>query len=649
MQYTTLGKTGLNVSRLGFGCMRFLLDQDGRVDRDLAIPLLHRAVELGVNYFDTAVFYCHGDSQRVLGEAFEKMRDRVVLSTKNHMHEADADVWWSRLEESLTNLRTDYIDVYNLHGMTWETWQKLIDGPNGKYKLLQKAKDQGLIRHICCSFHDSAQGLINLLDTGAFESITLQYNLLNRELEDAITHAKELNTGIVVMGPVGGGRLGVQSERINALTGGEAQTTPEAALRFVLAHPGVHVALSGMSDMAMLEQNVDIVSSKPPFTDAQIKVIDDEVKSVKSKMGVNCPACGYCKSCPSGVDIPGNFAVYNEYRIYGLKEHASNAYAGLVERAALCTECGACLSKCPQKIDIPTVLRSVMAELDSTIDGFGALLSITGANDDGTLRGMVTVKNIGHDPIYPLVDIAFTDGARSEPPQIRLESINPRASVTREVTILVPDGVGILKGAISVASDDQVRMTTVHQPFLLAPRDHVRWHAPIITAAHFSGRQDVVDTHGYRVGLRHDDEKLYVELDIRSKLYSLGRPGEAGGGRMELYVDMRPAEHGGRKPPYTDGAEQLFISLGAAGHGTKSNRIYTLNQVNTPKDDGVYITFELPFAEFSKPGWQRPSRIGLDFMFAVADTNGIEIGYPTYGGRGGLWQNPGVFTLAYLL
>lgn len=649
MQYTMLGNTGLNVSRLGFGCMRFPLDADGRVDREKTIPMLHRAVELGVNYFDTAIFYCHGDSQRVLGEAFATMRDRVILSTKNHMHEADADAWWARLEESLTNLRTDHIDIYNLHGMTWETWQRNIDGPDGKYRLLQKAKDQGLIRHICCSFHDSAGALMKLLETGAFASITLQYNLLNRELEGAIARAKELGTGIVVMGPVGGGRLGVQSERIQELTGGAANSTPEAALRFVLANPGVHVALSGMSTVEMLEENVEIVSARPPFTAGQLAAIDAEVKAVKAKMGVNCPACGYCRSCPSGVDIPGNFAVYNEYRIYGLKEHAGRAYAGLVERAALCTECGTCLSKCPQKIDIPTVLRSVMAELDAEFDGFGSLLSLTGANADGSLRGLLTVKNITDAPIAPLVEMAFDDGARGEPAVLQLEAIAPRASRTCEVTILAPDGVGILSGAIRTSADEETRTLDVHQPFLLAPRDRLRWHAPHIVPAHFAGRADIAATHGYQVGLRHDAEKLYIEMDIRSQLHSLGKPGEAGGSRMELYVDMRPAEHGGRKPPYADGAEQFLISLGEPGHGTKSGRLYTLNQRNRRTADGVYMTLELPFAEFLQPGWAKPDRIGLDFMFAVADESGIEVGYPTYGGRGGLWQNPAVFTLAYLV
>jgi len=649
MKYTTLGRTGLTVSRLGFGCMRLPMTAEGRVDRKQAIPLLHRAVELGVNYFDTAIFYCHGDSQRVLGEAFQNMRDRVILSTKNHLHEAPDDAWWARLEESLTFLRTDCIDVYNLHGMTWDFWQRNIDGPTGKYRLLQKARDQGLIRHICCSFHDSPEGLVHLAETGAFESVTLQYNLLNRGLEEALYRVKELNVGVTVMGPVGGGRLGVDSARINELTGGAAETTPEAALRFVLAHPAVCIALSGMSTIEMLEQNVDIVSNREPFTRAQIAAIDAEVERVRVSMGVPCTACGYCQPCPCGVDIPGNFGIYNEYRIYGLRPHAVRAYAGQSGRAAVCTECGACLPKCPQKIRIPDMLRAVTVELDDDFKGFGSLIALTGATPDGGVKATVTMKNLTDAPIAPAAELTLEDDARAEPATILPGTLAPMSTVSEGVVVLVPDGVGILRGSLTTTAGEEARISNVFLPFLIAPRDRLRWHAPLLEARHFSGRADILATHHYRVGLCHDDEKVYVEMDITSQLHALSHVGAAAGGRFELYVDMRPRDGGFHRMPYSDGADQFFLSLGEPGHGTKSGKCYTLNQRNTPRPGGVYVTFELPFAEFLREGWPAPQRIGLDFMFVVAEPDGTELGYPTYGDRGGLYQNPALFAIAYLL
>jgi len=648
MQYTTLGRTGLTVSRLGFGCMRLPMTAEGRVDRDLAIPLLQRAVALGVTYFDTAIFYCHGDSQRTLGEAFEGLRDRVVLSTKNHMHEAPDDAWWARLEESLALLRTDYLDIYNLHGMTWDAWLRHIDGPHGKYRLLQQAKDQGMIRHICCSFHDSPEALVRLAETGAFDSITFQYNLLNREVEQAIHRLHALNVGAVVMGPVGGGRLGVDSARIRALTGGAAQSTPEAALRFVLAHPGVHVALSGMSTLAMLEQNVDIVARTPPFTPAELAAIDAEVARVKAKQGVPCTACGYCLPCPAGVEIPGNFGIYNAYRIYGLHPHAVRAYAGQHGRAALCTDCGACEPQCPQKIAIRDRLRTVTAALDEDFAGFGSLLALTGVTPEGHLRGQVTTKNLTDQAVEPVVRFRLEDGAHAEPDVLRPGTLAPMASVHAHTTFLAPDGVGILRGALVTTAGAEVRERPFVLPYLIAPRDRMRWHTPVILPHHFADREDIAATHGYTVGLRRDDAQLYVTLAVRSQLHGIGRVGESGGARFEVYVDMRPPEHGGHRIPYSDGADQLFLSVGAPGHGSKTGRHYTLNQVNTRTADGVHITFALPFAEFLQPGWRLPSRIGLDFMFVVAEADGTELGYPTYGGRGGLYQNPAAFTRCYL-
>ncbi|NQU09648.1 aldo/keto reductase, partial [bacterium] len=513
-----------------------------------------------------------------------------------------------------------------------------------------RARDEGMIRHICCSFHDTPEALVKLAETGAIESITLQYNLLDRTLDEALHRLKELNVGVVVMGPIGGGRLGVDSERLRALTGHRVQSVPEAALRFVLAHPAVNVALSGMTTVEMLRENGATVAEKQPFTAAEIAELDAEVQRVRERRGVTCTACGYCLPCASGVDIPANFGIYNNYTIYGLKESAQKAYKHLTGPAIRCIECGACLPKCPQKIDIPHVLRKVVTELDTGFDGWGVLFAVTGFKQD-SIRGRVTVRNLTDRPVPAAVTVELADGARCEPSTIEFTNLVAGTTQSKPVQIDAPDGVGIIEGQVRALAGDELRASALRVPILVIPRDQLRWHTAKLAPKDFRGGQELLATHGYRIGLRHDDDRVFVELAVRSQLHGLARPGESSGARMEMYVDMRPADQGFGRQPYADGVDQLFLSLAtpAGAWGSQSNKQYALNQQNERTEEGVRISLELPFKEFLKPGWPVPNRIGLDFMFVVCDAERREIGYPTYGGQGGLYGNPAGFTAAVLV
>ena len=364
MPTAMLGRTGLRVSRLGFGCMRLPMKGE-KVDRDRAIPLLRRAVELGVNYFDTAVGYCWEDSQRALGEAMVGLRDRVVLSTKNpHYNKADEKTWWTNLENSLERLRTDHLDIYNFHGLNWKKFTEHVEGRNGQIRWMRRAKEQGLIRHACCSFHDTAPVLKRIAATGLFESVTLQYNLIDRSNEEAFEFvAKKCGMGIVVMGPVGGGRLGAPSHKMQSLIPG-ARSVAEVALRFVLANPHVTVALSGMNARRQIEENVRVARGAGPLSAGQSRRVDSALKRLRKLADLYCTGCRYCMPCPHGVNIPANFSAFNLARVYGLKKTAERSYARLSKgQAAFCVDCGACLPKCPQKIPIPTQLRAAARTL----------------------------------------------------------------------------------------------------------------------------------------------------------------------------------------------------------------------------------------------------------------------------------------------
>ena len=193
MQYRTFGRFGYKVSQLGFGAMRLPTKKDGAdthrpsVDFDRAVPLIRRAVELGINFIDSHHFYHGGDSEVAIGRAIRGLRDRVYLQTKTPMYREveSEDVRWRWLETALEKLGTDYIDFYLSHSLNQERFRKDFDS---FVKLARKAKDQGLIRHIGFSFHDTADALRKIIDTDAFDCMTVQYNIINRSLEEPISY-----------------------------------------------------------------------------------------------------------------------------------------------------------------------------------------------------------------------------------------------------------------------------------------------------------------------------------------------------------------------------------------------------------------------------------------------------------------------------
>lgn len=334
-----------------------------RVDRDKAIPMLQRAFAGGLNYVDTAVGYCNQDSQRVVGAALKGWRDKVIVSTKNPYFGENEKEWWTNLENSLERLQTDRIDVYHHHGTDWKAFNEVILPTMSRW--MRKAVDQGMVKHIACSFHDGNQPLRNIVDAGYAEVITLQYNMLDRQLEDGIAYAHEKGVGVVVMGPVAGGRLGADSEVLRQLVPGIARV-PELALRFVLSNPNVCVALSGMETMQMVEENLAITSDAIALSEPDKAAIDGHLVKLKQLADLYCTGCEYCLPCPNGVNIPGVFGRFNQGRVYGLWKIAKEGYAGLQRKdkaADQCVQCGECEPKCPQKLEIRKQLEEAHAAL----------------------------------------------------------------------------------------------------------------------------------------------------------------------------------------------------------------------------------------------------------------------------------------------
>jgi len=366
MRYRNLGDTGLKVSALGFGAMRLPMEE-GHIKTDEAVAIIHRAFELGVNLIDSAVGYCNQESEITVGMALKGWRDRIVVSTKNPYKENDPKAWRSLLDQSLRRLDIEYIDIYNFHGLKldeFERWRELNHSPIDEMKEAQK---EGLIRHIGCSCHDTPTNMIKLLDTGLFESMILQYNMLNTVNEDVIAYAKAKGIGIIVMGPVGGGRLAAPSKSLIGMVNRPVSSTAELALRFVLSNPNVSAALSGMNTKKMVEENVATASMETPLTAADRNNVLKALEERKKLAELYCTGCEYCMPCPNGVDIPRNFQLMNCYRVYGIEDYARREYKRLGERiiddvakpawAVACQECGECEPKCPQNIEIRKQLK----------------------------------------------------------------------------------------------------------------------------------------------------------------------------------------------------------------------------------------------------------------------------------------------------
>ena len=372
VRYREFGRLGIKVSRLGLGAMRLPMTSDGaHVDEEKAIPVIQRALELGVNYVDTAPYYCSSESEIVVGKAIKGWRDRIYLSTKNPVDDAKEATFRGWLEKSLRKLDVDYIDFYHMWGIKWSTYVERIAVPGGALDAARKAQEEGLIRHISFSFHDSPENLFKLIDTGHFASMTVQYNLLDRANEEAISYAHEKGMGVVIMGPVGGGRLGVPSAEIRRLLPIGAMSTPELALRFVLSHPGVDIALSGMGTIQMVEENASTASRAETLTPEERSHAQEALDRIKELANLYCTGCGYCMPCPNDVNIPVNFEYMIYYKVYGLKEAARELYAKLGTPgyqikglpANACQECGECEPKCPQSIPIMAQLKEVAEAL----------------------------------------------------------------------------------------------------------------------------------------------------------------------------------------------------------------------------------------------------------------------------------------------
>jgi hypothetical protein len=380
MLYRKAPGSGDELSILGFGCMR-LAQKDGRIDEERAGRQIRRAIDGGVNYIDTAWPYHGGESEPFTGRALAGgYRERVKLATK-------LPAWLVRnragmdrfLDAQLEKLATSRIDYYLVHSLNGDTWDRVA--ALGVAEFLDRAKSDGRIVNAGFSFHGLREGFQRIVDAYPWNFCQIQYNYLDQEHQagsEGLKYAASKGLGVIVMEPLRGGLLAAspQPPAIEALWR-EAQpprTPAEWALRWVWNHPEVTVALSGMNDEAQVEENLRIAAHAHPgsLTAAELGLVDRVTLKYREIMKVACTGCGYCQPCPSGVDIPGVFDLFNAFHTFGKTQEAAFLYvlraggviSGHPAYASLCSRCLDCLEKCPQGLAIPDLLEQVAAQFE---------------------------------------------------------------------------------------------------------------------------------------------------------------------------------------------------------------------------------------------------------------------------------------------
>ncbi len=389
MIYNTLGKTGLEVSRLGFGTMRLPTKRsNGNIVEEEATKMFEYAIENGINLFDTAYPYHNdvlagsGNCETFLGEFLKEnsLRDEIILQTKSPSWFIQEKGDFERfLNSQLEKLQTDYIDIYLLHSLTESLWNK-VHGLD-VLDFLDDCLNSGIVKHVGFSAHTELDTLMEILDEyPKWEVVLTQMNYLDEHYQSGaagLNHLKQRNMGTMIMEPLRGGRLvnHIPEEVKVWWEISEVERKPaEWAFQYLWNRDDVDCVLSGMSSLKQVKENIKYASKEDVFSEFDREILVEVTRQYKAtSLGNDCTKCGYCMPCPHGVDIPN---CLNEYNIAQMmRDPAASAlqYFSLIDadsRADSCNGCGECLPLCTQKLDIPKELQKVFEYFGSEFDHF---------------------------------------------------------------------------------------------------------------------------------------------------------------------------------------------------------------------------------------------------------------------------------------
>lgn len=385
MQYRKMGSLDWEVSALGFGAMRLPSKRINRLAADpgRSAKIIRSGIDQGINYVDTA--YIYPGSEKAVGEALrDGYRDKVKLVSKSPLPLVrKAEDFDRYLATSLERLQTDHLDIYLLHAMN----RGLLDKTRrlGLIEKMLKAREDGLIRYIGFSFHDTLPVFKDIVDEFDWDVCQIQYNYMDTCLQagtEGLEYAAKKGIAVVIMEPLKGGRLAdPPAEALRLMRDSGVDRTPvDWALQFLWNRPEIAVVLSGMGTQRQVDENCASAdrSGVGSLSEEELETLENIADVYRQRMAVPCTACRYCMPCPSGVDIPQNFAIWNNVSMKdrGFQQwRIRRSYRKLVRSAgkvdldhpngsaAVCTTCRKCVPKCPQGIDIPTELVKCDAAL----------------------------------------------------------------------------------------------------------------------------------------------------------------------------------------------------------------------------------------------------------------------------------------------
>ena len=331
MEYRELGKTGLKISRLGFGGIPIQ-----RIDAEGTKALIPHLLENGINFIDTARGYTV--SEEYLGNALEGVREKFVLATKSMSRTKEAMA--QDVDTSLKNLRTDYIDLYQIHNPSAADLEK-VQQLGGALEALREAKAAGKIGHIGVTLH-AVELLEKAVTYDWVETIMFPYNLVETQAQNLVKECGRRRIGFIAMKPLAGGAI----------------DDATLALRYLANDPDVTVAIPGMAEISEIVQNTAAMNDTTPLTEAELQ----KIEAIRNSLGTQfCRRCNYCAPCTAGIPISAVFLMEGYYSRYDLKEWAAKRYDGLAGHASDCVDCGVCETRCPYNLPIRQMLKNAVA------------------------------------------------------------------------------------------------------------------------------------------------------------------------------------------------------------------------------------------------------------------------------------------------